>query len=59
MHISDLCFSYHPTFAVAVFISAFTCSVELPAGGVHAMNIIIPTKWGIALSIYIGVLDNH
>jgi len=34
-----------------------TCSVELPAGGVHAMNNI--TKWCIALSTNTGVLENH
>ena len=35
------------------------CSVELPAGGVHATNYIILTKWPIALSIDIEVLENH
>ena len=35
-----------------------TCSVELP-GGVLAMNNVILTKWRIALSIKIGVLESH
>ena len=53
-----------PTLAVAVFIFhgklyVNTCSVELPAGGVHAMNNVVLTKWRIALSINIGVLENH
>ena len=43
------------------------CSVELPiggggggggGGGLHAMNNVL-TKWHIALSINIGVLENH
>ena len=38
-----------------------TCSVELPARGVHvhAMKNVFITKWYIALSIKIGVLENH
>jgi len=37
------------------------CSVELLAGGggINAMNNIILTKWRIALSIGIGVFENH
>ena len=35
-----------------------TCSVEL-LGGVPAMNNLILAKWHIALSINIGVLENH
>ena len=64
MHIPDLCFVlYHLTLEVAVFIFnsklyGNTCTVELPAGGVHAMNNVL-TKWRIALSINIGVLENH
>ena len=34
------------------------CSVELP-GVVLTMNNVILTKWRIALSINIGVLENH
>ena len=34
------------------------CSNELPAGGVHAMNNVL-TKWHIAISIDIGVLEKH
>ena len=66
MHISHLCFVlyYQLTLAVAVFIFhgklyVTTCSVELQNGGVHAMNNVILTKWRIALSINIGVLENH
>ena len=66
MHIPDLCFVlyYQLTLAVAVFIfhgklHVNTCSVELPAGGVHAINNVL-TKWRKALSIDdIGVLENH
>ena len=49
-----------PTLAVAVFGKLYvnTCSVELPARGIHAMNNVL-TKWCIALSINIGVLENH
>ena len=52
------------TLAVAVFVFhsklyVNTCSVELPAGGVHAMNNVVLTKWHTALSINIGVLENH
>ena len=36
-----------------------TCSVELPARGVHAMNNVVLTKWCIALSINIRVLGIH
>ena len=44
-----------PTVALAVFIFhgklyVNTCSVELPAGGVHAMNNVVLTKWRISLS---------
>ena len=65
MHIPDLCFVlYHQTLAVAVFIFhdklyVNTCSVELPAGGVHAMNNVVLTKWHTALSINVRVLENH
>ena len=49
--------------AVAVFIFhgklyVTTCSVELQIGGVHAMNNVILTKWRIALSIDIRVLED-
>ena len=55
--------SVYLTLAVAVFIlhgklDLNTCSVELP-GGVLAMNNDILVKWRIALSINIGVLENH
>ena len=45
-----------PTLAVAVFIFhsklyVNMSSVELPAGGVHAMNNVVLTKWHTALSI--------
>ena len=63
MHIPDLCF------AVFIFhgkLYVNTYSVELLAGGVHAMNNVVLTKWHIALSINIGalsinirVLENH
>ena len=68
MHIQDLCFALYdltlPMLAVAIFIFhgklyVNTCSVELPAGDVHAMNNNI-TKWRIALSINnTGMLENH
>ena len=53
-----------PTLGGAIFIFhsklyVNTCSVELAAGGVHAMNNVVLTKWRIALSINIGVLENH
>ena len=52
------------TLAVAIRSSSFTeaklelntCSVELP-GRCAAMNIV--PRWRIALSINIGVLENH
>ena len=53
------------TLAVAIFtfhgkLYVNTCSVGLPAGGVHAMNNVVLTKWRIALSTYnFGVLENH
>ena len=55
MHITDLFCVLQPTLEVAVFIFhgklyVNTYSVELPAGGVHAMNNVL-TKWCIALSI--------
>ena len=45
-----------PTLAVAIYIFhgklyVNTCSVELPVGGVRAMNNVVLTKWRIALSI--------
>ena len=64
MHIPDLCFAlYHLILAVAVFIFhgklyVNTCSVELPAGGIHAMHNVL-TKWRTALFINNGVLENH
>ena len=50
--------------AVALFIFhsklyVNTCTVELLTGGVHAMKDVVLTKWRIALSINLGVLDNH
>ena len=53
-----------PTLAVVVFIFhgklyVNMCSVELPAGDVHAMNNVVLTKWRITLSINIRVLENH
>ena len=54
-----------PTLVVAVVFSSFTvsypvyvntCSVKLPAGGVHAMNNVVLTKWHIALSITLECL---
>ena len=57
MHIQDVSFAlYHLTLAVAVFIFqgelyVNTCSVELLARGVHAMNNVVLTKWRIAQSI--------
>ena len=68
MHIPDLYFALyhlsHLTLPVAVFIfhgklCVNTCSVELPGGGVHAMNNFVLTKWRRTLSINIGVLENH
>ena len=54
MHISHLCFVlyYQLTLAVAVFIFhgqlyVDTCSVELPIGGVHAMNKLCSNGWRI------------
>ena len=48
-----------PSLSVAIFSSFMVsypvyvnmCSVELPGGGVHAMNNVVLTKWRIALSI--------
>ena len=56
-----LCYTIYLTLAVVVQSSSFTvntCSVECP-GGVPAMNNDILVKWRIALSINIGVLENH
>ena len=51
-----------PTLAVAIFIFHgklyVNVSVELLAGGVHAMSNVL-TKWCIELSMNIGVLENH
>ena len=62
MHTPDLCFVIPMTLAVAIFHNKLylnTCSDELLAGGTHAMNNAILTKWRIVLSINIGVLENH
>ena len=55
---------YHLTLAVVVFIFhgklyLNTCSVELQAGGVHAMNSAILTKWHIALSTSSKMIYHH
>ena len=61
MHIPDLCYTTQPWLLLSstLAFTVNTCSVELPAGGEHAMNNNILTKWHIALSIDIGVLENH
>ena len=53
-----------PDFAVAVFTSFRVTKhvlslASVRGGGVRAMNSVILTKWRIALSIDIGVLENH
>ena len=64
MHIPCLCcVLYHLTLAVADFtlspdkLYLNTCSVELPDGVLVMKNVIL-TKWHIALSIKIGVLNS-
>ena len=67
MHIPDLCCAlYHrpcqlPSFHLSRYlVYVNTCSVELPAGGVHAMNNVVLTKWRIALSITSECMfENH
>ena len=61
MHIPDLCFAlYHQPWQLpsSSFTVSNTCLVELLAGGIHSMNNVVLTKWYIALSINIGVLEN-
>ena len=67
MHIPSLCFALYyipdfgccrPKFIFHGELDLNTCSVELP-GGVLTMNNLILGKWRIALSINIGVLENH
>ena len=66
MDIPALCFVlyYQLTLAVAIFIFhgklyvGTWYSVEVPIRGVRTMNNVL-TKWRIALSINIEVLENH
>ena len=52
MHIPDLCYTTQPWHFILAFTVVNTCSVELPAGGVHPMNNVTLTKWCIALKYW-------
>ena len=48
-------FSFHDK----LYVYKNTCSVKLPARGVHAVNNVVLKKWRNSTKYNIGVLDNH